>query len=360
MRLLMISNQTSPEGHAGFRDAYEEMARQGELSLFRCSTPCATAAMSSHEASLVSLMEEGQDTRPHVLLVTTPSEFGHDSTWVRRFLNACGNPAVIYWEGDAWHRWAKPTNVSVEAWCGAADLVFSTAREPQASLLRKRGAKEVRFIPHTYDHIAFAEAERTNPLGDAELEYDVVMIGNCAARWGCISRIPGAVQRADLVKRLQRLGEAKVAVYGRGWSGDGTGGFLPYGSQVSAIRRGLISANWDHFPRYESYASDRLPISLIAGRAHLTTAHRNFDWVPSEQAGLLLAPTVPALMERIREVIDTPTDTILALGAAAHKWARRRLSNREAARFMMGAVNSHYLEGLPTDPWRRLASDWTG
>ena len=282
MRLLMITNQTSPEGHAGFRETYERMGGIG--ASVRFVTPTATAFTQGHDASLAELMKAGQEDRRDVILVASPSTFSHDRGWVDRFLRCAGNPVVLYYEGDSWHRWAKPINASMGAWLTAADTVFAVAREPRTAFLRRRGAKQVRFIPDTYCHVIFANAETTDPLDNAAVCVDALVIGGGRARWGHVSRVPGAVQRARLVRRLQRQRDVSLALYGAGWSGRGARGILPYRDQATAIRHGLVAVNWDHFPNHESYASDRLPISLLAGRAHLTAAHPKCDWLPAEQA----------------------------------------------------------------------------
>ena len=246
----------------------------------------------------------------------------------------------------------------MRAWLAVSDVVFSCAGQPQSTLLRRGGATDVRLVPHTYCHIAFSEAERTNPLESGDLTYDAVLIGSGLAHLGRVSRVPGAVARASLVRKFEHLRGFRFAAYGCGWSGPAAKGVLPFAEQARAIREGLMSVNWDHFPRFEGYASNRLAISMISGRVHLTTAHRGLDWVPGEEYGVFLAPSVSALVERARELMASPIEGALALGAAAHDWARGRLSHREAARFMLGAADARFLGGLPEEPWLRLASEW--
>jgi hypothetical protein len=354
----MLSNQTTGVGQAGWRETYERMARGGELEAFQFVTPVAIARVAGQDAARAELMKTGQTLRPNVVLVMTPKAFGHEPAWVAEFLRRCDQPIVLYWEGDPWHRWAKPVNRSMGAWLAAADVVFTPAREPQTRLLRRAGARDVRFMPHTYCHVVFGEAETNGPLAGAQPVYDIVLIGSRLAHLGGLSRVPGAGQRAKVVRRLQRVPGLRVAVYGAGWSGPGAKGALPFKQQVDAIRQGLLSVNWDHFPRHESYASDRLAISLIAGRPHLTTAHPGFDWIPGERMGLFVEKSVKELLERARELVAAPAPELLALGARGHEWVRGRLSDREASRFVLGAADDRFLVELPTDPWLRLAGAW--
>src|SRR5207248_8471206 len=141
-----------------------------------------------------------------------PAGLGHDQTLVKRVIRAAGKPAVFYWEGDPWHRWAKPFTGSMRAWLRAADIVFSVVGEPQAGLMRRAGAREVRFIPQTYCHVQFRDAENDVPADPAEIEYDVVIVGSRFAHLGLISRLPGAAERASMVRRLTRS-NLRLAVY---------------------------------------------------------------------------------------------------------------------------------------------------
>ena len=115
-----------------------------------------------------------------------------------------------------------------------------------------------------------------------------------------------------------------------------------------------MTANWDHFPHYAAFSSDRLAIQLLAGRVHVTTLHPASEWLPGSEAGLFLEPTVGAAVDRIRTLLRRPREEVLELGLAGHRWVRHRLSDRELTRYMIGAVDERLLRGLPPDPWSRL------
>jgi hypothetical protein len=357
LRLLMISNQIDSYGFTGYRETYERMVRDGELAAFRYVTPRVTAARDGHEAACDELLRVGAETQPDVILIVSPNGFGHDPAWVARLLETCGRPAVVYYEADPWDGWAKRIDGTMEAWFGKADVVFAVAREPHVSLFKKAGADEVRFIPQTYDQEIF-DCDEPIPPQDEPLPYDAVVIASNFARWGWISRLPGAAQRARLVRKLQRQRELRLAIYGPGWSGRGVKGPVPYPSQVDAIREGLMSVNWDHFDKHHSYSSDRLPIALAAGRPHVTTWHPGIDWLPGEDGGLFLERSVAAFVRRVNDLAAAPQEDLLALGAAARTWARERLTFREAGRFLLAAVDRRLLTALPPEPWQRLAREW--
>jgi hypothetical protein len=143
-------------------------------------------------------------------------------------------------------------------------------------------------------------------------------------------------------------------VHGRGWRGTSAVGPVAYAAQADALRAGGLSVNWDHYPRHVAYASDRLPISLVAGRPHVTTRHPEMGWLPGEEAGLLLADSPHDVVELAEHLRGLPDDARVDLGRAAHAWVKDRLSHRQAARFMLRESGGPAIT-LP-DPWSLTAT----
>jgi hypothetical protein len=249
-----------------------------------------------------------------------------------------------------------PLNESMRSWLGAADIVFSVSLGRQVEVLRAGGARDIRYVPQVYNHVVFGDAETASePVEEMPFTHDVVVIGRNHARIAGLSRMPGSLARYRLVRRLQRQRSLRLAIYGNGWKGRGSCGRIPFPDQISAIRDGLVSANWDHYSHYAGFASNRLPISMLAGRVHVTTRHEGLDWLPGPEAGLYQEPSVSAVVRRVRELVAAPRDDVLARGAAAHAWVKGRLSSRELGRYMLGVIDERLAADLPSDPWHRIA-----
>ena len=88
---------------------------------------------------------------------------------------------------------------------------------------------------------------------------------------------------------MRRRFGAGFQLYGGGWPRGWTRGPIPYRSQAEVVRSARVMVNWDHYPCTADYASDRLPIALLAGRPHVTTAHPGMAWAPGEEVGLFQA-----------------------------------------------------------------------
>ena len=144
-----------------------------------------------------------------------------------------------------------------------------------------------------------------------------------------------------------------MAIYGNGWHGKGARGPAPYRHQIEHLRAARITVNWDHFPTHVNYASDRLSISLLAGRLHITTRHPGDHLYRTE--GLVEVGTVREAVASAQELLRRPWEELHERGLSGWTYARNRLSDREAARFMLRAVDRR-IAAPPKDPWDRIES----
>jgi len=354
LRVLLLTNAETGE-LTGQRDGFARLEKDGSIESFAWAAPKMIARSKGEPGALREILEIIRAKRPNVIVQLTPSGFPFTEDWFRCVAAAPSRPILLYWEGDAWSRWSKPVSPEMRLCWKAADVVFTVAAGRQRKLIESHGGRDVRFVPNTYDHIRYAEEEANEPQTRGDYS-DVAVIANWWGNRYFISRLPGARQRFRLVRALQKDARIPLAVYGRNWTGRGVRGPIPFGDQAAVARSALITTSWDHFPSYAGFYSNRLGIHLLAGRAHVTTLHPGSEWLPGPEAGLFLEPTVGAAVRRVRELLDRPRDEVLELGLAAHRWVRHRLSDRELARYLLGAVDERLLRELPEDPWGRLPS----
>jgi hypothetical protein len=352
LRVLLLTNEEKGE-HAGQRDGFARLEADGGIESFEWAAPKVMARSTGEVGALREILELIRVKRPNVVVQLTPSGFPYTEDWLRVVVAAPSRPILLYWEGDAWGRWRKPVPPEMRLWWKAADTVFTVAGGKQKELIERLGGRDVRFVPNTYDHIRYRNEEANEPPTRGDYS-DVAVIANFWGNRYFVSRLPGARQRLRFVRGLQKDSRIPLAVYGSNWTGRGVSGPIPYDDQAAVARSALITASWDHFPAYADFYSNRLAILLLAGRAHVTALHPGSQWLPGPETGLFLEPTVAAAIRRVRELIDRPREEVLELGLAAHRWVRHRLSDRELARYMLGAVDPRLLQGLPDDPWRRL------
>ncbi len=354
LRVLLLTNDDVDGDHPGQRDGFGRLVDERAIEAFTFAAPKVIAKTVGEQGALREILEIIRAKQPNVIVQITPQGFPFTREWFQELRGLAERPALLYWEGDAWgRRWTKPIHDEMRLWWQAADIVFSIALGPQRRLIERIGGRDVRFVPHTYDHIHCSEEEANEPTRSGVTD-GVTVIANSWGNGFLPSRLPGARARYRFVRALQRDDGIPLSLYGRNWTGRGAKGPIGFGAQAAVARRALITANWDHFPRYPACTSDRLAIQMLAGRVHVTTRHPQMDWLPGPNTGLFLESSIAAAVDRIRELLQRPVEEVLDLGLAAHRWARHRLSDRELARYMLGAVDERLLRDLPPDPWDRL------
>ena len=353
LRVLMLTNEWSEGDAPGQPDGCAVLHESGAIEAFARAAPVAIARSKGAPDTMRELLELIRTFRPNVIVQNSPHGFPFTDEWLRAVDTAVPRAARLLWEGDAWGRWSKPPPPETRLWWKSADVVFTVAVGKQRALIEGAGARDVRFVPYTYDHVLHRDEEATEPAVRGDYS-EVAVIGNWWGNRYFVSRLPGARQRFRLVRSLQRDPGIPLAVYGHNWTGRGVRGPIPRAAQATVARQALLTANWDHYPSYAAFYSDRLGIQMLAGRAHVTTLHASSEWLPGPETGLFLEPTVESVVRRVRELLGRPREEVLELGLAAHRWARHRLSDRELARFILGAVDERLLTGLPSDPWSKL------
>ena len=94
-----------------------------------------------------------------------------------------------------------------------------------------------------------------------------------------------------------------------------------------ANRASWISAGYEHFPGTPKYFSDRLPIALHSGSAHVVNYHAGYEELFQEGDALCWAVGEEAIIARAGEVLSLGRDYMTSLGSRAHEFARRHLTS---------------------------------
>ena len=344
--VLVISNQTSAAGDPGYSQALREMTSLGLVSGFTY-VPTGHVAQESQMSREMRLIESVRASRDDVVVALSIKD---QISKVDEVVAALSGRPLLYWEGDPWGR-RKPIPTRMAAWLQASDVVFSVGGQPQTDLLHRHGAAVVVHTVHTYDHVLFAREERAFSWEDPH--HSAVFIGSNLSRVPLLTGLPGSVGRRRVVSGLRtRLGNAFL-IGGRGWPRSWEAHEVSFPDQGRFIQQGRILANWDHNPHIADYASDRLAIAMISGRAQVTTRHAGMAWVAPESAGVFLRQRPSDVIRTVLSLSEHDTDDLRDLGAASRRWALGRLSHREAMRYIL----AHAIDGIvkPTgDPWDSL------
>ena len=351
LKLLLLTNEPAHGGATGQINGYELMALSGEIeSCKNTSHREGYDDLSAYDRVLNAVQRKDYD----VIVIWSPVVFPNTLDQFAEIIKAINGRPILYWEGDPWQKkdGKKPVTNQMSWWMSHSEIVFSTATSPHFEIFRDIGAKTIVHMPNTYCHLFFKNEEYLSPNSLGTLR-DITMIANNSARIPGVSGLPGTLKRIELASRLHFNNKISHNIFGRGWPKNWSSGNVPYSKQASEIRKSKLSVNWDNFIDYHDYSSDRLPISLIAGRIHITTRHPGMNWAPNSEHGLFQEESPKKIIEKAENILFSDPENLFKLGLEGHNWVKNRLSHREAARYVL----SSYFENIkkpPEDPWSNL------
>ena len=360
IKLLVLTNSPTPDYHFGQLDGYQLLVNSGEMnSLTSFSHELVDDQINSEEALISKIAEISFDA----LLIWTPKLFPSTEESFDQILQIVGCRPIFYYDGDPWlpsyRHFHKPEHKKKSAtrqmgwWASNSAAVFTVASKQHFEIFQKLGAKVVHFMPHTYCHFYYSEIEQSEPMPN--VEFDAIMIGSNLSSIPSITGVPGSLNRMITAKIIRNMTDVDFRLYGSGWPKKWRTRSIPFESQAHEIRKARISINWDHFDKYEDYASDRLPISLLAGRPHITSKHPGMSWIPGSEIGLFEVSNPRSVRTALDDLLGQDTSETYRLGLEGHRWVKNRLSHREAARYIMSKITSD-VSPLKIEPWVNLPS----
>ena len=266
-----------------------------------------------------------------------------NDAWLLKLKAMAPPPCIVYYDGDVYGRIFKRITPSTRAMCRHADYVFLCGLGDVARIFEEAGARNIRYLPHNVSFKQFGVDWA--PTDDREL--DVVVVGNRVRgrfrlqdRVPC-ARMPGSYLREQLVRLLGKVFGTRFAVYGSGWEGFvGDRGPLAFDRQHEVLRRSWLSVGYDHFPDTPYYFSDRLPIALLSGVAHVVHFHPGYETMFGNGRELLWAHSLEGIMEAVRHALGRGPRFLNELGARGREFAARRLASEIVYGEMIDTVSA--------------------
>jgi hypothetical protein len=350
MKILILTNSPSPQYHAGQLNGFELLVDSREIESVDSVSHVENYDKSSSFNRVLSALKH---IKFDVVMIWTPKYFPSNRSQFDQLLSIIGKRPILYYEGDAWgHSLSKkPVSLQMKWWLEVSDRIFTTTSLSKNSNLGKYSSKKITFMPNTYCHFYFSECEKFLP--PKYYKNEICLIGNNTSRLPMISGLPGSSRRLELAARLKISSNLDSQIFGSGWPFGWSKGPIEYGDQGDTIRSHRISLNWDHYPNHVDYSSDRLPISLIAGRPHITTRHPGMSWVPGEEIGLFQVGSPREGIEKVQELLQLDPEITWDMGLEAFKWSRFRMSHRAAARFIISSFDDS-VKKIAQLPWANL------
>lgn len=354
-KILLVTNEAElGVGAPGVHDVFQSLATERSITVEAKSSwrPQQGESPQSAAQRLTNLFAS---TNYDFAFVISPRAAVLPADSLGQILSGLRGRKMIIWEGDPVSLW--PKKAEYREWIAASSVVFSQYGSPQPEWFQSLGATAVFHVPATYCHVQFAEIERRPPSTTHEAE--AVMIASNNRRASAFKSVPGARERYRLASRMGRELGHSFKLYGRNWPARMSAGAVGFSEQGTVIRTAALSVNSDNTPSYSDSSSNRLPISMLAGRVHVTSSHPGMRWAPGPDVGLHVASSGIGIAELAVGLLESNRTQLLADGLAAHNWARGRVSHRESIRYMLHAAGAIRDIQLPREPWGLLPNPWT-
>lgn len=304
----------------GPRRALQDLQNDGRISELQvCSFLVEAQRAGGYAQACRSILGRIRTAQPDVLLWQHVSEFELDEEFVHQLRVVAPSTLLAYHEGDAFGGWRKRYTKQMKALTGGFDVVFQTSLGPMRDMSARVGAKRIYWVPSAFDKDRFGGP----PPASTVRQFDTVMIGSLIRRIPYLWEFPGATERVSLADQLSKILGDRFAVFGSGWKTSSCRGTIPYAEQHGVIQDSWVSVMWDHFCDNSYYFSDRLPIALAAGVAHVTSFHPGYDEIFRDCRGLIAAKTVREAVEATMYLLSLDRRELMDLGERGREFAFR-------------------------------------
>jgi len=251
---------------------------------------------------------------------------------------------IVYDERDlyAWPQKSLPKGARNLA--RGCDVAITSGLITTGNLLAQAGARRVLYSPTAMDLGRFA----TDWIPTHNRKFDVVMISNVTRLRLPLIRIPGTKERYLLAEKLYRLLGDRFAAFGHGWpKRPYAKGPLDFERQTETIRASWVSVGYDRFPSSAYYFSDRLPISLMAGVAHVTNYKPGFEHLFKNGVDLFYAGSIDGLIAAVQYLLSLSIDERISIGLAGAEYAKKHLDSTIVfRRLIQKCVEERELRGM--------------
>jgi len=296
----------------------------------------------------LNLLEESNPSK--IFLMGSPTHLGRSRADFHILSEATRGRTIIYWDSDGWGR-GKPFGAPLRFWAFRADYFFHAGGVPNP-LEKASTATLVRYAPQTYCHVLFGKAEQIPP--SPKSEDSVLMIANNVTRTGIpipgLTGIGGGLGRYVMARTARAALGSEFEIAGRGWPVGWRAKPMEFSSQIEGIRSHGYSLSWDHFNHRSGYYSDRLPISLLAGRPHVSNRHQDLGWLRESGIGYYPVNSAASAVKVVKNLRQRPEAESRETELLTWEWARKNLSSRQLARFILSTLDNSVTPPIGS-PW---------
>lgn len=244
-------------------------------------------------------------------------------------------PVLAYDERDVYGLIQKPLPRAVRKFTQECDIVFLVAGGEFAERFRRFGCKNVCYLPNVMS------SQRSSPKWNefTPKKFDVVMIGNNFKSRNPFRTIPGAKGRKLLASELAATYGDKFALFGSGWQPNPCDkGPVDFFRQEEILSQAWISVGYGHFPNYQGFFSNSLPIILASGVPYLLKRTSGIENFLVDGYHCRFFDTVNEAITISREMLSMNKQDLIRLGKKGSELAEEMLNEELRMENLIGKL----------------------
>lgn len=341
MRLFYLINEPFEGYQTGYRSALNKLIHDGVISSVQYFSFIPKEKELGWNNCLNILKKRIIDFAPNIILVAHISK-NHFISY--DFINEINNrlfikPIWVYDERDVYGYFIKPLSRKILKFASHCDLVTLVTYGKMKKRFEDYGAKKVVYLPHVYDYNFGTPWHPTQ-----NRRFDIIMIANRLRSKIPFKSMPGIKEREEIVKKFSKVFGNKFAVFGRGWDKfPGNMGPINFFDQEKILRSSLLSIGMDHFPKYEGYYSDRLPIAIVSGVPHLTYRIKGVDKLFKDKEHVFYYESIEQAIGIAKNLLMKDKKELNIFGANASKYVKEYFSEDKRFAKMINIIKENIL-----------------
>ena len=340
LKFFYLPNESTVGDQVGPRKAFRILHKAGELSEYTAySYLVERAKASNHQQALRDLRAAVEAFQPDVIYWQhLNGSYPVDSAYVKSLKAVASKPKFVWHDPDPYGKLIKPLDATMKAALSECDMAILVGLGYLAEHVRRAGAKQILFSPHSFDDERFGKPWQAT----LTRRFDAIMIANLT----CLKRIPflflpGGRNRKVMSRAFHRAYAERYAVFGagQGWQGEPyCQGPVHFDLQEQTIRSSWLTINWGQFDEIAMYSSDRLPISLASGVPHITNHQRGYEHLFPDAPGLYTVRSPAEALDAADFLLSMPREQLIDIGRQGVAYAHERLNATRVYRDVVAAI----------------------
>ena len=270
MKLLLILNENPPGAHDDVHHSLKVLKADGILQSYYVYPFLARMADGLSNTEVVKeIIGIAKDFRPTGILWSHTGNLFVSEKEILILKNLSSYPSMGYRDGDVYHKFYKPLPKQVITLAKMCDVSFWPGYCGMIEGLKKKGCRDIRYVPLSTDEKRFSK------LRETKIIFDVVMVGNNITSIIPLKSFPGSRERKKIADHFYKKLGPRFAVFGKGWNGQYAKGPVLFNKQGEIYHSSRISLGLNNL-HAKYYFSNRLPISMSSGVVMLHNYENGF------------------------------------------------------------------------------------